>query len=207
MKVYLAGQMRGLPGWGFAAFDSARKAWTAAGHTVFCPAALARALPWGQHEGTETPRDHLLHVAQLDLACLYAADAIALLPGWEQSRGATMELAVAQFLGLPVYDALTMVRIVPAYTPWRCAQSDPHYMPWLPPGNQTVQSYTPSKSACPTCAGEREITMISPGLGGEFHAVPCPTCNPCQHKLGYNAAGGCRVCGEKWPLVRHLRQP
>lgn len=55
---------------------------------------------------------------QMDLACIFAADGIALLPGWEHSAGATVELALAQFLSLPAYDAVMMHQIYPTERPW-----------------------------------------------------------------------------------------
>lgn len=36
---------------------------------------------------------------------LLEVDAIAYLPGWEKSRGATLEMSIAMALGLYVYDA------------------------------------------------------------------------------------------------------
>ena len=109
MKVYLAGPMRGLPDWNFPEFDRAREAWQKAGHHVFCPAALVRAMGYpldGPAEpDTEAGRQHLRHVILSDVACILQADALVLLPGWEGSRGCTVEVALAQFLGLPLFDA------------------------------------------------------------------------------------------------------
>lgn len=116
MKVYLAGPMRGLPDWNFPAFDAAEERWLAAGHQPFNPAQIDRVLQYGPGQG-ENP-SHLRHVIQMDLACLFAADALALLPGWERSTGAAAELALVQFLGLPVYDAVTMERLHPPARPW-----------------------------------------------------------------------------------------
>ena len=118
MRVYLSGPMRGKPGWNFAAFDAARQRWEDAGHLVYCPAQLFRAHPYEQ-DCNKVDRTHLLHVIQIDMACIYASDAIALLPGWEESVGVTVELAMAQFLGLLVYDAETMQQINPKEKPWR----------------------------------------------------------------------------------------
>ena len=42
------------------------------------------------------------------------ADAIALLPGWGNSRGARFELHLAQLLGLKIHDAETLEEFVPA---------------------------------------------------------------------------------------------
>lgn len=116
MKIYLAGPMRGLPDWNFPAFDAAEARWRAAGHQPFSPAQIDRIMRYGPEEG-EDPA-HLRHMIQLDIACIMCADAIALLPDWEQSRGAAVELALAQFLGLKVYDAVTMAEIRPRLRPW-----------------------------------------------------------------------------------------
>lgn len=104
MKVYLAGPMRGHPGWNFAAFDVARVRLTQLGHQVFCPAQLFRAMPYSMGDEYAVDRQHLQHVITSDLACLFVCDAIALIAGWQDSMGATVELAMAQFLGLKVLD-------------------------------------------------------------------------------------------------------
>lgn len=123
-RVYIAGKMRGCPDWNRAAFDAAETRWRAAGWIVFSPAHALRVL---DHDPGADPasgryreqdRRHLNQAMQIDLACLYAADAVALLPGWETSYGTTVELALAQFLGLDVYDAVTMDRLRPPATPW-----------------------------------------------------------------------------------------
>jgi len=50
--------------------------------------------PWNRWEGW----------MELDLAMLERYDAVLLIPGWEKSRGAKMERAHAQALGIPVFD-------------------------------------------------------------------------------------------------------
>lgn len=122
MRVYIAGPMRGLPDWNFPAFDAAEERWRAAGHIAFSPAQVDRALKYGPDQNTEVCDIHLRHVINLDVACIMVADAIALLPGWENSCGTTVELALAQFLGLPVYDAVSMERIYPTLKPWSVCQ-------------------------------------------------------------------------------------
>ena len=118
MKIYIAGPMRSLPGWNFAEFDAAEQRWRAAGHQPFSPAAADRALGYTPEYGGDMNR-LLRHVITLDVVTILAADAIALLPGWEMSAGTTVELALALFLDLPVYDAVTMSRIYPDKKPWR----------------------------------------------------------------------------------------
>ena len=113
MKVYIAGPMRGIANDNREAFAAATARWRASGHIVFSPAELSC--------GDEKlgKRDHeLMHAIQLDLVCIAHADAIAMLPGWEGSCGATLELAYAQFLGLRVYDAVTAITFEPVRCPW-----------------------------------------------------------------------------------------
>jgi len=111
MKVYLAGPMRGIPEFNFPAFFAAAEKLRAAGHTVFNPAERDNA-----RHGTDVSKGNLagceLQAAEQhgfslrealadDLAfiCL-EADAIALLPGWENSKGVAAERATAIALGL-----------------------------------------------------------------------------------------------------------
>ena len=117
MKIYIAGPMRGCPNWNFEAFDRAKIVWERGGHQVFSPAGVDRALGYsqGQHENNHTG---LRHVITMDVACICASDYIGLLSGWEHSSGATVEVALAQFLDLPVYDAITMEKISLDVNPW-----------------------------------------------------------------------------------------
>lgn len=109
-KIYIAGPMRGLPGWNFAAFDAAERRLRDAGHLPLSPAATTRAIYGVNYMSGDPEADdrHLRHVMSIDLANVFAADAVAVLPGWERSRGARVELALAAFLGLEVIDAETL---------------------------------------------------------------------------------------------------
>lgn len=115
-KIYLAGPMRGYPGWNAAAFKDAEDRWILAGWQVFNPVAISKAMCYT--EQSDNDRQHLEHVIHTDIACLFKSDAIGLLPGWEKSRGATVELALANFLSLKVYDALTMYPASVCPLPW-----------------------------------------------------------------------------------------
>lgn len=125
MKVYIAGPMRGLPEWNFPAFDRAQERWQKAGWHVMSPAAMARAMNYGPDCGyIAEPSDkegleHLKHVMLSDIAAIYACDALAILPGWENSVGTTVELAIAQYLGLPIYNAETMKIVDVPKRPWK----------------------------------------------------------------------------------------
>jgi len=111
MKVYIAGPMRGIPNFNFPAFNIAASNLRWAGYTVFSPAERDN-----QHHGTDisagnttgdedlAAKQHGFNLrealaADLEWICR-EADAIALLPGWEKSKGATAERAVALALGL-----------------------------------------------------------------------------------------------------------
>ena len=111
MKLYLAGPMRGIPLFNFPAFHEAAKTLRALGHEVFNPAERDN-----EHHGTDISAGNLTGdenqaaaqhgfnlrealAADLDYVCRHA-EGIALLPGWEKSKGAKAEYATANALGL-----------------------------------------------------------------------------------------------------------
>lgn len=89
MRVYISGPMTGYPDFNYPAFRAAEVALTASGHDVLNPA---------RHPECATWADYL----RLDLADVLSAEAIAVLPGWETSRGALLEVHVAHALGMTV---------------------------------------------------------------------------------------------------------
>ena len=91
VKIYIAGPMTGLPESNFPAFALAAEQLTAAGFTVLNPA----------DHGTDTSKPWH-HYIRLGLRMLLDADAVATLPGWEVSRGATLEVHTAHALAMPV---------------------------------------------------------------------------------------------------------
>ena len=109
MRVYLAGPMRGIKAYNHPAFDrAALKLWEE-GHEVFSPAEHDRALwpdlDWPNLTGNlDTDRFtgvDMRKVIKHDLDWIADnADAITLLPGWQNSRGARAEHALGIFLGL-----------------------------------------------------------------------------------------------------------
>lgn len=114
MKIYLAGPMRGIAKFNAPAFDRAAARLRAQGHEVFSPAEQDRKL-YGDavHEGTTGKLTELesavgfsrREIMKLDMTWICEnADAIALLPGWQQSAGANAELTLAKFLGLTVLE-------------------------------------------------------------------------------------------------------
>lgn len=145
---YLSGPMTGLPDLNYPAFRNAALELRALGHTVYNPADWERrdTLGSGQFRHVE-PRKFDLALAFSDYCefIIYDADAVAVLPGWENSPGATAEAYLAWALGKPVFGyldgALTpLTRPVPA-VPSALAPACPDHVerqhrdmqpPWCP---------------------------------------------------------------------------
>ena len=113
MKYYIAGPMRGIPEFNFPAFHVAAAKLRAEGHEVFSPAErdiehhgvdISKGNAAGDEKlATEQHGFNLRDALGDDLAWICAqADAIALLPGWERSKGATAERATGIALGLHI---------------------------------------------------------------------------------------------------------
>lgn len=105
-RIYLAGKMRGLPEFNKPAFEAAAAKLRAEGHEVFSPVESTIAMYGDVYTGnmtgdeSKTPIDsRRVFAADLEFICK-KADAVALLPGWETSKGALAERAAAEALGL-----------------------------------------------------------------------------------------------------------
>jgi len=92
-KLYLAGPMSGYPEHNFPLFNQAAKLLRAAGYDVFNPAE-------NTDDGVIQSRAFYM---RLDIPALLASEAVVLLPDWEQSRGANLEVWIALDLDLPIY--------------------------------------------------------------------------------------------------------
>lgn len=104
-RVYLAGPMRGCILHNFPAFDEAAGRLRVRGWTVISPADLDRAI--GYDPNTDPSEAMINEMMRRDIAELVRCDAIALLPNWQGSQGATCELAAARGCGLEILDATT----------------------------------------------------------------------------------------------------
>ncbi len=109
MRIYLAGPMTGKPHFNYEAFQEATRLLRAAGHIVTSPVQLDMATygiemfynnATGDPDKAKAEGFDLRQAAIIDLNCLINSEAIALLPGFEESRGAMAELAVAKWMGL-----------------------------------------------------------------------------------------------------------
>jgi hypothetical protein len=120
VKIYVSGPMRGKPAFNFPAFREATVMLEKHGHEVFSPAARDEALhpeiDW--YSENMDGSDYAIESLGFDLAealeadCRYIiheADAVCVLPGWEESRGSRAEAALADALGKPVYTLDTLI--------------------------------------------------------------------------------------------------
>lgn len=90
-RVYLAGPMTGMPEMNFPAFHAAARALRGRGWDVVNPAEI-----------NPDPKAGWACCMRDDIAALVTCDTVAMLPGWERSRGARIEWFLGINLGLRV---------------------------------------------------------------------------------------------------------
>jgi nucleoside 2-deoxyribosyltransferase len=90
-RIYLAGPMTGKPDLNFPAFHHMAAQLRSQGFEVVNPAEVNpdQTMPWEE-------------CMRRDIAELVRCDYIYLLPGWEQSKGATLEHHIADRLGMGI---------------------------------------------------------------------------------------------------------
>lgn len=100
MKLYLAGPMTGYPELNFPLFHAETARLRALGFQIVNPAEL--------NEGND---GDWLACMRVDIAAMMTekVDGVALLPGWERSRGAPIEHGIARDLGLRIFMAAHLV--------------------------------------------------------------------------------------------------
>lgn len=96
-RIYLSGPMTGLPDLNFPAFAAMTTSLREGGHTVTNPAELN---PDGGSWNDCMRRD---------IAALMDCDTVATLPDWENSKGAKLEVLIAEKLGMRVLNAKDLV--------------------------------------------------------------------------------------------------
>lgn len=97
-RIYLSGPMTGLPDLNFPAFHAEAARLRGLGWEVVNPAEL-----------NADPSAGLVACMRVDIAALMTCGAIALLPGYEDSKGASLELHIARRLGYSVVNAYDIV--------------------------------------------------------------------------------------------------
>ena len=92
MKVYISGPMTGQPDFNRPAFNAKAAELRALGHEVVNPAELPEIPGWEW-------ADYL----KRDIPLLLGCEAIYLLEGWEDSKGAELECGIAESLSFEVF--------------------------------------------------------------------------------------------------------
>jgi len=95
MRIYLSGPMTGLPQKNYPAFDAAAAMLRLAGHEVYNPA------EW-EARHNKGIYNHKIAFADYCVFICREAEAVVVLPGWENSEGATAEVAAARAVGKPI---------------------------------------------------------------------------------------------------------
>lgn len=98
---YIAGRMRGLPRFGFDAFHAAAADLRSRGWRVTSPAEMDEQLGFDPDQPLPADFD-LADAMKRDIEAILRCDTLILLPGWEESEGAKIELTVAQAIGLDI---------------------------------------------------------------------------------------------------------
>jgi nucleoside 2-deoxyribosyltransferase len=106
-RIYIAGPMRYREGLNWDSFDKARDLLSTLGMSPVSPADLDRSAGL-------TPKDVDFDSATMkscfrrDIDALLGCDAIALLPGWAESKGAMAEYMLAKAVGMPAFKLSVM---------------------------------------------------------------------------------------------------
>jgi len=108
--IYVAGPMRGKRFFNFPAFDSAKSELQMRGFRVVSPADLDRAIGFdpenlgSDYDWSDPSKCGFSMTAAIDrdVAALRKCDAIYMLRGWESSKGAIAEKALAEWMELTV---------------------------------------------------------------------------------------------------------
>lgn len=108
-KVYLAGPMRGYPEYNFPAFHAAAAKLRERGLEVWSPAENDVNQD-GFDPATDTAQP-MRHYMKRDLPAVLDADMVCVLPGWEKSQGACLEVHVARTCGIPIFKADTLAPV------------------------------------------------------------------------------------------------
>jgi hypothetical protein len=95
--IYLSGPMSGTKDHNFPAFEEAARTLRAQGHTVISPHEL-------EAVDHDNPKPWEYYVRQDLILMLTHCSRLALLPGWQSSQGARLEVQVASSLRFVLYD-------------------------------------------------------------------------------------------------------
>lgn len=109
MVIYLSGPMRSIPYYNFPAFDRVAYVLRMEGHTVLSPADIDREYGFDamhlapDHDCNKIPEGFDFKACvRRDIDAVLLCDRVIMLPGWERSKGATAEKALAEWIGVIV---------------------------------------------------------------------------------------------------------
>ena len=108
--VYVSGPMTGYENFNRGAFELARGFLMRQGFSTLVPGDGEEFDEIEQHAWRAAPSKRAFYLRR-DFNMILVANAIVVLPGWTDSEGALSEVRMAQDLGLPVYDYVTMAPI------------------------------------------------------------------------------------------------
>ena len=97
-RIYLSGPMTNMLDLNFPLFHTTAASLREAGHTVINPAEL------NPDPGTWS------ECMRRDIKALMGCDTVATLPGWQDSRGASLEVHIGKALGMRVVNAHDLVK-------------------------------------------------------------------------------------------------
>ena len=100
MRIYIAGQMRGVPNFNYPRFNAVAQILRDRGHEVVNPVEVGQS--FGNPELINADEGLLHEVVKAEAALVPTCDAICLLKGWKRSVGAKRELQVALAVGMEV---------------------------------------------------------------------------------------------------------
>jgi hypothetical protein len=103
-SLYIAGPMTGLPEFNYPAFNEAAAELRARNYAVENPA-----------ENPPPVDGSWAGYMRMSVQQILSVDAIATLPGWDTSRGASLEVYLATQLGIPVRPVAEWLRAAPAW--------------------------------------------------------------------------------------------
>lgn len=90
-RVYVSGPMTGYPGFNTLAFQEAAAALEELGYVAVDPSKhVLKGADWTDY-------------IRIDVVELLTCKAVCVLPGWQESKGATLEVHIAQSLGMNVH--------------------------------------------------------------------------------------------------------
>lgn len=102
--IYIAGPMRGYPQFNFDAFHEADIVLKGRGWNTINPAQLDIDEGFNPCVPQETlTKKDLEDFIVRDIHMVLSADAVVLLEGWEKSKGVAVEIAIANYSGIPLY--------------------------------------------------------------------------------------------------------